>query len=118
MTALAVLGVTLHNYRGGTRQDARLPRMVRPGGFGPQQQGGASRLRETGADENPLAGRLRATHSGEDRIGRVNTVNAQQESGGGPAGDPRMRRERNGCLLFAPPCGLDDFDFTSAVKFS
>jgi integrase len=44
---------------GGTRQDLRLPGTVRPGGFGAQQQGRASRLRETRPDENPVTGRLR-----------------------------------------------------------
>ena len=44
---------------GGTRQDRRLSRTVRAGGFGPQQQGRASRLRETGPDENSVLGRLR-----------------------------------------------------------
>ena len=38
---------------------ALIPGKVRAGGFGPQQQGGASRLRETGADENSVLGRLR-----------------------------------------------------------
>jgi hypothetical protein len=32
---------------------SRLSRTVRAGGFGAQQQGGASRLRQTGLDENP-----------------------------------------------------------------
>ena len=43
---------------GGTRQDRRLSRTVRAGGFGPQQQGGASSLRETRFDENSIAGGL------------------------------------------------------------
>jgi hypothetical protein len=48
---------------------AIIPRTVRAGGFGTQQQGGASRLRETGIDENSVAGRLRTAGSHEDRSG-------------------------------------------------
>jgi hypothetical protein len=36
-----------------------LSRTVRAGGFGPQQQSGASGVCETGIDENSVAGRLR-----------------------------------------------------------
>ena len=43
---------------GGTRQDRRLSRTVRAGGFGTQQQGRASRLRETGLDENSVAWKI------------------------------------------------------------
>jgi hypothetical protein len=44
----------------GTRQDRRLSRMVRAGGYGTQQQGRASSLCETGLDEDSISGRLRA----------------------------------------------------------
>jgi hypothetical protein len=44
---------------GGTRQDVRNAGTLRPGGSGTQQQGRASRLRETGFDENSVVGRLR-----------------------------------------------------------
>ena len=44
---------------GGTRRDRRLSGTFRAGGFGAQQQGRASRLRETGFDENSFLGRLR-----------------------------------------------------------
>jgi hypothetical protein len=43
---------------GRTRQDCRLSRTIRAGGFGPQQQGRASRLRETRPDENSVLGRI------------------------------------------------------------
>jgi hypothetical protein len=49
-----------------------LPGTVCAGGFGTQQQGGASRLLETRPDENPVSGRLRTTGSDEGRTGSVN----------------------------------------------
>ena len=64
----AAVPATRHQWRdapqlplrlGGTRQDRRLSRTVRAGGFGAQQQGGASCLRQTRPDENPVAGRIR-----------------------------------------------------------
>ena len=39
----------------------RIPGTLRAGGTGAQQQGRASRLRETGFDENSIAGGLRTT---------------------------------------------------------
>ena len=65
---LDIKGVTLHSYRyawAERAKDCRLSRTVRAGGFGPQQQGGASCLRETRPDETPVIGRLRAAGSGE-----------------------------------------------------
>ena len=59
---------------GGTRQDGGLPGTVRAGGFGPQQQGGASRLRQTRLDENSVAGRLRATGRRKRPTGSVNAA--------------------------------------------
>ena len=61
---LGINGVTLHSYRYAWAERAKTvgyPGTVRAGGFGPQQQGRASRLRETGPDENSVIGRLRAT---------------------------------------------------------
>src|SRR5512137_225828 len=59
---------------GRTRENRWLSRTVRAGGLGTQQQGRASRLRETGPDETPVARRLRAPGSGKGRSGRVKRV--------------------------------------------
>jgi integrase len=59
---LGIKGVTLHSYRYAWAERAktqRIPGTVRAGGFGAQQQGRASRLRETRPDENSVVGRLR-----------------------------------------------------------
>ena len=61
---------------GGTGQNRWLPGTVRAGGFGPQQQGGASRLCKTRADENPVSGRLRTTGGNEARTSIVNVLSS------------------------------------------
>ena len=59
---------------GGTGQDRRLPGTVCAGSFGPQQQRGASRLRETCLDENPVTGRLRTTGHRKGQTGNMNAA--------------------------------------------
>src|ERR1039458_4044934 len=74
---LGIKGVTLHSYRYAWAERAKnrwLPGTIRAGGFGAQQQSGASRLRQTCPDENPVAGRLRTTDSRKGRTGIVNAA--------------------------------------------
>jgi hypothetical protein len=89
---------------GGTRQDRRLPGKVRAGGVGTQQQGRASRLCETGIDENSIAGRLRTAGRREALSGGVNAApNAPGWTGNCSAGfallrlrgRPQPRRQRH-----------------------
>jgi hypothetical protein len=53
----------------GTRQDRWLSRTVCAGGIRTQQEGIASRLRETGLNENSLAGKLRTASRREGWTG-------------------------------------------------
>ena len=74
---LGINGVTLHSYRYAWAERAKTvgyPGTVRAGGFGAQQQGGASRLRETGTDENSVIGRLRTAGGEQSRIGGVKSI--------------------------------------------
>jgi len=47
---------------------------VRTGGFGAQQQGGASRLRQARSDENSVTGRLRAEGGSKNGTGNMNAA--------------------------------------------
>ena len=58
---------------GGTRIEVWIPRTIRDGEFGAQQQSGAPRLCETGADEIAVAGRIRTEGGGKGGTPGVNT---------------------------------------------
>jgi ribulose-5-phosphate 4-epimerase/fuculose-1-phosphate aldolase len=47
---------------------------IRAGGFGAQQQGGASGVCQTGADEIAVAGAIRKANGGERRTGDLNSA--------------------------------------------
>ena len=57
-----------------SRFNGYIPGTIRAGGFGTQQQGGASRLRQTCPDENSVAGGIRTT--GSVKAARVHFLKA------------------------------------------
>ncbi len=63
---LGIAGVTLHSYRYAWAERAKtagMPERFAMESFGAQQQGRASRLRQTRLDENSVTGRLRTASS-------------------------------------------------------
>jgi hypothetical protein len=72
---------------------AALPGTFRAGGFGAQQQGGASRLRQMRFDENSVIGRLRTRGNSQNNL----TSTAQ-------ARGTNQREPRSGTGTVIPRC--------------